>query len=257
MNKQIEYIEFRHKKPSKLLDDFVHIYWEHTNHSGEGKMLTIFPDSFFKLIFIIQNKKLIAFFMIGLWTNEMKFKTPPNATLYGIKFKILASEYIFSKEIASIVQSHKDLSPDFLNITNYDFQNLDNFVQQIEGLLTERLMSPRKRIKANKLQLSQLLYAVNGNIKVEEISKQINWSTRQINRYLNKYLGISLKSYLNIQKCYSSYFHIRDGEFYPSNEYFDQSHFIREIKKHTGNTPTELYKKQNDRFVQLKFIQRK
>ena len=70
-------------------------------------------------------------------------------------------------------------------------------------------------------------------------------------------MGVSLKAYLNIQKCYSSYFHIRDGEFYPTNEYFDQSHFIREIKKHTGKTPKELYKKQNDRFIQLKFIQRK
>lgn len=250
-------IKFNYKKPSKPLDDFVHIYWEHTNHSGETNNLTIFPDSFFKLIFIFQNGKLIANFMTGLWTNEMEFKTPPNTTLYGIKFKILAPEYIFQKEIASIILSHKDLSPNFININNIDFQSLDNFVEHIEGLLLERLSKAKKRIKAHKLQLSQLLYVVNGNITVEEISNQINWSTRQINRYLNKYLGISLKSYLNIQKCYSSYFHIRDGEFYPTNEYFDQPHFIREIKKHTGKTPKELFKSKNDRFIQLRFIQSK
>lgn len=250
-------IEFDYKNPSTLLDDFVHVYWEHTNNSGKANNLCIFPDSFFKLIFIFQNGKLVAYFMTGLWTNEMEFKTPPNCTLYGIKFKILASEYIFQKEIASIIQSHKDLSPDFLNISNTNFKNFDDFVTQIESLLLEKLNHTKKSIKVHKLQLSQLLYTVNGNITVEEISNQINWSTRQINRYLSKYIGISLKSYLNIQKCYSSYFHIRDGKFFPTNEYFDQPHFIREIKKHTGKTPKELFKNKNDRFIQLRFIQRK
>ncbi len=98
---------------------------------------------------------------------------------------------------------------------------------------------------------------MNGDISAEEVSNQINWSNRQINRYLNKYLGVSLKTYLNIQKCHSSYFHISKGEFYPSNNYFDQPHFIREIKKHTGKTPKEIYKNQNDRFIQLKFTKRK
>jgi AraC-like DNA-binding protein len=252
--KNNNFTEFNYKKPSKPLDDFVHTFWTHINFSEEAKNITILPDSFFKLIFIFQNGKLIAYFMTGLWLSEMEFKTPPNTQLYGIKFKILAPEYIFQTEIASILQSHKDLSSDFLSIEKLCFQNLNDFVEQIEPILLERLSRTKKRVKANKLQLSQLLYAVNGNIKVEEVSKQINWSISQINRYLNKYIGISLKSYLNIQKCYSSYFHIRDGEFYPSNEYFDQSHFIREIKKHTGKTPRELFKNQNARFIQLKNI---
>lgn len=257
MSNHNENIKFSFRKPSKQLDDFVHIYWVHKNLSDKADDLTIFPDSFFKLIFLYQNGKLIAYFMTGLWTSEMEFRTPPNTTLYGIKFKILAPEYIFQNEIASILQSHKDLLPDFLSGGELEFNDLDDFVQQIESLLLERLSRTKKRIKAHKLQLSQLLYAIGGNITAEEVSKQINWSNRQINRYLNKYLGISLKSYLNIQKCFSSYFHIRDGKFFPTNEYFDQPHFIREVKKHTGKTPKELYQNQNDRFIQLKFIQRK
>ena len=257
MNDSIENIEFKHKKSSKLLDDFVHIYWEHKNNSGNANVLTIFPDSFFKLIFLYQKEKLVAYFMTGLWTDVMEFKTPPNSTIYGIKFKILAPEYIFQNEIASILQSHKDLSPDFLNVRELSFPNLNSFVEQIEPMFIDKIKQNQKKIRVDKIQLSQLLYEVNGNILVDQVSKQINWSNRQINRYLNKYLGVSLKTYLNIQKCYSSYFHIRDGEFYPINEYFDQSHFIREVKKYTGKTPKELHKKQNDRFIQLKFIQKK
>jgi AraC-like DNA-binding protein len=189
---EIMNIEFRYKKPSKLLDDFVHIYWEHKNTSNYANILTIFPDSFFKLIFLYQKGKIVAYFMTGLWTDEMEFKTPPNTTIYGVKFKILAPEYIFQNEVATILQSHKDLPTNFLNLRELDFCNFESFVEHIEPLLLKRVNQIKKRIKAHKLQLSQLLYMVNGNVLVDEVSKQINWSSRQINRYLNKYLGVSL-----------------------------------------------------------------
>lgn len=250
-------IKFNHKKPSDQLDDFVHIYWEHINTSDKPETLTIFPDSFFKIIIIKEKGNVTSYFMTGLWKNKIEFSIPENAYLYGIKLKILAPEYIFQNEIATILQSHKDLPLNFLKLQDLKFDNIDSFAEQIEHVLIEKLSSKLKKIKANKLQLSQLLYTLDGNISVEEVSKQINWGNQQINRYLNKYMGVSLKTYLNLQKCYASYFHIREGEFYPANEYYDQAHFIREIKKHTGKTPKELYKKQNDHFIQLKFIQKK
>lgn len=249
-------IKFHPKKPSSQLDDFVHLYWEHVNVTNKPQTVSILPDSFYKIIIIKQKGNITAYFMTGIWKNKMEFTIPTNAHLYGIKFKILAPEYIFQNEIATILQSHKNLPLDFLKMQDLEFENIDSFTEQIEHVLKEKL-SKVKKIKANKLQLSHLLYRLDGNITVEEVSKQINWGNQQINRYLNKYLGVSLKTYLNIQKCYASYFHIRDGEFYPTNEYYDQAHFIREIKKHTGKTPKELFKKQNDQFIQLKFIQKK
>ena len=75
-------------------------------------------------------------------------------------------------------------------------------------------------------------------------------------RYLNKYLGVSLKTYLNIQKVYAAYIQIRNGEFFPNDGFYDQAHFIREIKKHTGETPSTLHGNLDDRFIQLKNILR-
>ena len=98
---------------------------------------------------------------------------------------------------------------------------------------------------------------MNGNISASEVSRQIFWTNRQINRYLNKYLGVSLKTYLNIQKIYEAYTHVADGKFFPEQDYFDQAHFIREIKKHTGETPRTLHKHKNDRFIQLSNVIRK
>ena len=84
----------------------------------------------------------------------------------------------------------------------------------------------------------------------------LKWSNRQINRYLNKYIGVSLKKYLNVQRVYAAYIHIREGKLKPSARFYDQSHYIKQIKQHTGHTPGQLYKEIDDRFIQLKHIQK-
>ena len=86
---------------------------------------------------------------------------------------------------------------------------------------------------------------------VNELSKNVAWSSRQINRYFSKQYGFPLKTFLNIVRCNASYNDIVNGEFFPSKKYSDQSHFIKEIKKYTENTPRQLHKNENDRFLQL------
>jgi len=51
--------------------------------------------------------------------------------------------------------------------------------------------------------------------------------------------------------CNASYSDISEGNLFPQEDYFDQAHFIKEIKKYTGTTPKELYKNENVRFLQL------
>lgn len=242
--------------PSDSLSDFVDSYWEHINHTDAPKIVSISPDSFFKVIIEVVEDKIVAYFLTGLWPSETEVVIPTNATVYGIKFKILAPEYIFQKEVASLLCSHIELGLDFWNIRDFNFDSFEKVVEQIESVLLQQLVESQM-VDGKKLQLSQFLYQVEGNISAEEVSNQIAWSNRQISRYLNKYLGVSLKTYLNMQKVYSSYIQIREGRFFPEQGYYDQAHFIREVKKHTNKTPKELYKEQHDRFIQLKHIQKK
>ena len=44
-----------------------------------------------------------------------------------------------------------------------------------------------------------------------------------------------------ILKCTASFKHLKKGQLAPQNNYFDSAHFINSVKKHTGNTPTELF----------------
>jgi len=251
MKQNEDKIRLRQVYPSKALEDLVESYFIFQNPTNQSVEMTIFPDGSVKMIIEFQGVNILRYFQTGLWTKEGEIISPPHSSMYGIKFKILAPEYIFQKEMASIVFPLQHLPLNFWNIQDIKLDNFQECVEKIEIKLLASLN--QKKIQPKKRQLSQLLYFMNGNISAAEVSNQINWSNRQINRYLNKYLGVSLKTYLNIQKCNSSYFHISKGEFYPKNNYFDQPHFIREIKRHTGKTPKEIYKNQNDRFIQLKF----
>ncbi len=246
---------YREIQPIKKLDHLVHSFWMHCNTSDKPEEKTIVPDSYLKIVFVVRDKKIERYFMTGLWIQEKTIITPPNATNFGCRLKILAPEFLLQREVASILQSFIQLDLSFLNLKHFDLSTFDNIVHQWQGELLN-IKSP-KEIPANKLRLSQLLDKKKGDITAKEVSNQIFWTNRQINRYLNKYLGVSLKKYLNIQKAYQSYIQIREGKFFPEKYYFDQAHFIREVKKHTGATPSELHKQQNDRFIQLKNIKPK
>ncbi|EAQ99742.1 hypothetical protein FB2170_07299 [Maribacter sp. HTCC2170] len=227
----------------------------HKNLTSKFQRKTIVPDSYFKIVIVTRNDKVLRYLITGLWTFEKPFTIPSNSTVFGCRLKMLAPEFLLNREVASVLQDIKQLDLKYLNADNFNLSDFATLVKQWETELLK--IKVQKEIPGSKLRLSQLLDKMNGDISTAEVSNQIYWTNRQINRYLNKYLGVSLKKYLNIQKCYQAYLHIRDGNFYPEKGYFDQPHFIREIKKHTGETPKSLHKSQNDRFIQLKRISKK
>ena len=244
---------YKEMKPIAELKNFVHSFWMHHNNTDAIQKITIFPDSYFKIVMLIKDQKIVHYFMTGLWLDEKEFSFAPNMTAVGVRLKILASEFLLNREVASLLQNKLQLDLKYLNIDTFDLSSFETIVAQWQKELLA--IKPVKTIQGNKLRLSQLLDKMNGNITATEASNQIYWTNRQINRYLNKYVGVSLKKYLLIQKCYQSYLQIRKGDFYPDKGFYDQPHFIREIKKHTGETPKSLFKHQNDRFIQLKNIQ--
>ncbi|WP_316927706.1 AraC family transcriptional regulator [Maribacter sp. HTCC2170] len=247
--------KYQEIKPSQELENFVHSFWMHKNLTSKFQRKTIVPDSYFKIVIVTRNDKVLRYLITGLWTFEKPFTIPSNSTVFGCRLKMLAPEFLLNREVASVLQDIKQLDLKYLNADNFNLSDFATLVKQWETELLK--IKVQKEIPGSKLRLSQLLDKMNGDISTAEVSNQIYWTNRQINRYLNKYLGVSLKKYLNIQKCYQAYLHIRDGNFYPEKGYFDQPHFIREIKKHTGETPKSLHKSQNDRFIQLKRISKK
>ena len=93
-------------------------------------------------------------------------------------------------------------------------------------------------------------------MSVQELSENVFWSARQINRYFNQQFGISLKAYCNILRFGSSFKDISEGRLFPEENFTDQNHFIKEIKKYSGVTPKELSKNKDDRFMDIVAIKK-
>lgn len=137
----------------------------------------------------------------------------------------------------------------FWNINSYQVNDFEKFALEISSHI-ENSIKHLKAIDNRKLKLFELVYSKQ-NISVKELSEIVFWSSRQINRYFNQQYGFSLKLFLSIVRCNASYNDISKGNFFPNDSYFDQAHFIKEIKKYTGATPSVLFRNKNFRFLQL------
>ena len=241
-------MRYREIEPRGFLKNFIKCFWEYGNPEAET-VHTILPDGYFDLIAEYRGTTFVALRLTGVWTKPANVTLPAATTLFAIRFKLLAAEYLFQHEIKSILDETKQLSPDFWNVSHYQSHAFEDFVAGISNQLTNSIKHLGE-IDSRKLKLFELIYRdTPGSVK--ELSENVYWSSRQINRYFNQQFGFPLKEFLKIVRCKSSYNDISKGNLFPQKGYFDQAHFIKDVKKYTGTTPRKLYQNKNDRFLQL------
>jgi AraC-like DNA-binding protein len=239
----------------KLLTDFVKRFWKVSNSTADKKNYTILPDGYFDLVIKITNNKIDSVSIFGLCTKELEVVIPANTTVLGICFKPLASEYILKLNIAEVLNRNINIENNFWDINKIPFDSFQKWTEQITNQMLCEIKNG-KQIDDRKQNIFSFLFQTNGSLTIQELSNKVFWNSRQINRYFNDRFGLSLKAYCNILRCFASYTQIREGDLSPNNDFYDQSHFIKEIKKHTGVNPTELHKNKNDRFLQFSTLPR-
>lgn len=103
----------------------------------------------------------------------------------------------------------------------------------------------------------ELIEISSGQIEISELSKQLSVSDRTIRNHFYDYIGCSPKEYLRIVKLKKIAFQMKHSEnslthIAYDNNYYDQAHFIREVKGITGQSPNQLRKEiPNFRFLQF------
>jgi AraC-like DNA-binding protein len=240
-------------KPDQSISDFVYCFSSIQNLSGipEG---VIIPNG---RIDMALYKTSDGQFHISLLGLETKPKMTPGQninTFFAINFNPLAVEYVLRQSVADILDKGKPLPDDFWDFSIDDLNDFDSFcekaTQKIQSLLP-------KEIDERKRKLFALIFETNGEIGVKELAESLAWSARQINQYFNQQFGISLKAYCSILRFQASLSHIKEGKLFPQLNYYDQSHFIKEIKKLSGTSPKELFKNENRRFLQFLITDKK
>jgi len=241
------------QKAHERLEDYVRCYWKVENRSKDFQSYTILPDGFFDLLICKRNGHLQEVLLTGLWDDKSNVVIAPDTTIYGVQFRLLAIESIVNESISAILNKITSLENSYLDLDKYHtYEDADLFGYLNRCLLA--LIKEQDEIDSRKLILLKSINETKGSETVDFYSQKAFWSKRQINRYFQSTFGLSLKKYCNIRKGASNYSQIKKGNLFPQKGYYDQSHFIKNIKKITGYSPKVLLKNENDRFIQFSII---
>ena len=237
--------------PDNSISHFVHSFWMLENNTGKDIPSTVLPNGMADMILIKINSENWEMLVRGIDTMPSQVIIAADTKMFSIGFKLLAIEYLFGNSIKDVLNEGKNISNDFWQFEENDMKNLKNFcnkaTQKIKTVSSETIDNRKKK-------LFDLIYSSHGSTTVKELSEKVYWSSRQINTYFNQQFGISLKAYCKILRFGASFKHISEGKLFPEQNFTDQNHFIKEIKKYAGVTPKELSKNKDDRFVNITAI---
>lgn len=239
--------------PDASISHFVHSFWRLENKTGKDIQSTVLPNGMVDLAFINTGSDHWEMTIRGLDTIPSQITIPAGTKMFSAGFKLLAVEYLFGDSIKDVLNGGKDISNEVWNFETIDFNDFKSFCSKtseiIKGISNENLDNRKKK-------LFDLIYTSKGSMTVKQLSENVFWSSRQINRYFNQQFGISLKAYCNILRFGSSFKDISEGKLFPEQNFTDQNHFIKEIKKYSGVTPKELSKNKDNRFMDIAAIKK-
>jgi AraC-like DNA-binding protein len=234
--------------PEDTISDFIERFWILQNDSAINKEIIVIPDGRIDLIFTLSPNKPFRVALIGLETVPSQHIIESGTIMLGVSLKLLSVEYLIDTEISSLINGIQLLPNDYWGITENDLGNFELFCNKISTRIKKQVKS---EIDVRKKRLFELIYTTNGSMAIKALSEKVYWSSRQINRYFTQHFGLSLKSFCKILRFRASFQQIKQGKLFPEQNFSDQAHFIKEVKKLAGVTPKELFKNQNDRFLQL------
>ncbi len=241
-------LKYQTIKPDKSLADFVESFWQLENQSDCNREVVVLPDGRVDLFFTQTAAEPFHATLLGIQTQPGHAIIGPLRQTCAISFNPLAVQSVFQTSIANLVDSATLLPPNFWNFSADDLNNFNLFcakaTKKIQSLLP-------LEVDNRKRKLFDLIYRSNGAITIKELAAQSFWSRQQINRYFDQQFGLTAKAYCNIIRFRASFQHIKEGKLFPQQNFADQSHFIKEVKKLAGVSPKELLKNQNERFIQF------
>lgn len=247
-------MQYSEVQAAASLSNLVTYFWKY-EHQDEDIVHTILPDTYFDLIADFEHGILQQVHLTGIWTKPIDVVVTKGTVMFAIRFKMLAAEYLFQREIKSLLNTTTSLPLSFWSIDTLSSTNFETFVEMLTAQM-ESVIGCTPTLDSRKVKLFNLIYKKE-QYSIHELSDAVGWSSRQINRYFNQQVGIPLKTFINMVRCKASYPEIATGNLAPSSPYFDQSHFIKEVKRYTGATPQELSKNKNGRFLQLSTLAKK
>lgn len=130
------------------------------------------------------------------------------------------------RPLIEVCEDRRERSPD---------QLLETLYQSIEDLLMNQPWSHPEWVKIE--MLIHKLEDANGVMNMEELARWAGYSLNGLERKFKRYVGLRPKQYAEIVKLRQAFTQEAALDYY-----YDQSHYIRRMKKHTSKSPSAIEK---------------
>lgn len=251
-------------EPDQKLKGLVKCYWTLKSSVDERlEKQSIVPDGCMEMIFhngdlykqytgngksIIQPKC----FVIGQITRSLEIEPTGHTNIFSVRFhpngfSPFATLPIKEMENTAIPleklfgEDGKDIGDKIINA-----QSLQEKINMIEIFLLKRL-NHSETIDHLVRSVVETILTGNGQLTIDELSKQTPINRRQLERKFHQSIGLSPKQLSKIIRLQAAIKMLLNHEFTNltnlahENDYYDQSHFIKDFKELVGVTPKELY----------------
>lgn len=247
--------------PTEPLRKYVRYFWtlEDDSIDFSCKTFKIMSDGLPGLIFQENpaaffdenDRPLPQAFLYGQTTRYTEHKAKQPFRNIGVYFQPTALKSIFGIDANELTNQHIDINE--LIRTNITDQLLNTTTaEQRIKLLSSFLLQQADQRKAENEKVNFATDQLQKGVSLPTIQNELNLSERSLERYFKQYIGISPKLYARINRFQSALENIRQSQFNKltniayQNDYFDQSHFIREFKEFAGTSPKHFKLKANE-----------
>ncbi|MCP4134321.1 MAG: AraC family transcriptional regulator [bacterium] len=141
-----------------------------------------------------------------------------------------------------------DLVYKMLNLEIIDkigqLDDMDNTLNTLEEILLKYL-NYNMILDDTSIRLFDTFNNSIQNLTVEQFSDDYGINKRRLERFFNKFIGTSPKSFAKIKRFRNIIRQLENNNYESltdlayENNYYDQMHFIKDFKSFTGSTPTE------------------
>jgi AraC-like DNA-binding protein len=248
--------------PSDSLKQYVRYYYVFKSDTGNVFKDTVFPCGDMEMIFnlgegiwetTVKNEfqKTPQIELWGQITQPLQVKSSGKHSMFGIRFRTHAAGFFLTDELGkfnNMVSDATDIIGQPVSVLHEQLlgAKVHNMrIELVEQFLLKRLSANQKRAYQID-RVAGILSTINSTINennMNGIAATHNMTSRNLNKLLNRYTGLSPKLVNKINRFQQSLRLIAKkdqsltGIAYDCG-YFDQSHFIREFKSFTGITPS-------------------
>ena len=250
---------YRESKPKLLPDSVVRVYQEIVVDLERSSGIMV-EDGCCEFMFVKHNGVLLRIsglppievpkiFSIEKITKPYKFSFPGKIELFTIKLQPWVSHHFFPQNLLNCVSDLQNSYEGKINKLWGDLFASTSFEEKVD--FAEKFLlnikMPERRDYSLPMKICEEIYRANGMISVKALMEKFPGSRQKINRDFTVSTKFSIKEFAILIKLREAirFKHQNPEESFTDIAlefgYFDQSHFIKDIKRITSVTPGSLF----------------